>query len=772
MDKDLAGIGSPHFATEEPRVDSLEKVTGRARYVEDLPDLPGTVYAAALRSPYSHARILSVDSSRAERLPGVMGVLHRGNLDSFGLNLHKKKGDQNFITTDKARFDGDLLGMVAAADLRTAQRAVELVEVEYEVLPVVFSVEEALSSGAQLVHEELGTNLALEHRFEWGDVGRGMREADRIFEETYTSQTVFHHPMEPSTSFAAHFVQDTVDLWFPTNTPFDAAPEVSKLFGIGEENVRVRVPHVGGSFGAKVLTPEVMPVLALSRKLGRPVKFIASGEESFRLTARHAVVYRAKIGVKSDGILVALDVDMEADTGAYFTAAAIITSLLQNSAWGCYRIPHFQTRTRTVYTNKVPAAHFRGSGKTQTTFGIECVLDSVARQMGIDPIEMRRKNVLRREEPIAEKWKWQGEESRSDTLPMDTDFMELMEKAVKAIGWDGRASARAAGAPVKPRRVRGKGMALSLRYGYPKGGRAYATATLDRSGIVKISHNAPDLGMGTHTVISVVAARTLNIPRSQVRVGTPDTINELPFDGVIASRTTVQMGNAVRAACEDLKQKLVAAAVRAKGGSPEEWILADGYLWRGEARFSFAEIVKAFEYAFSAVSFKGMGSYTYTLSADRVFLGGVEHWAPGAAAAEVEVDLETGEVRVIQFAAVADAGKAVHYQSAKRQIEGGAVMGFGIALFEEMLYQDGQLLNADAFQYRLPLMRDMPQAYYSLMVENGDGPGPFGAKAMSQTSIPCVAPAIGNAIRDAIGVHIHSTPFTAEKVLRALGKLS
>ena len=292
-------------------------------------------------------------------------------------------------------------------------------------------------------------------------------------------------------------------------------------------------------------------------------------------------------------------------------------------------------------------------------------------------------------------------------------------------------------------------------------------ATLASDGIVTLSHNDADLGQGVHTIICIVASRTLGIPQSQVRVGIPDTSNDLPFAGTNAQRTTVQIGSAVQAACENLKRELIDAAVQAKGGTPSEWKLEAGRLLRAERSFSFTDIVRVFE---GGVRLKGIGSYSYTPSTDKAF-GGLDHWAPGAAAAEVEVDRETGEVHVLQLSAVADAGKALHYLSGKRQAEGGAIMGLGLGLFEELHYRDGQLRNADAFQYRLPLMGDLPQSFQSLIVENGDGPGPFGAKGMAQTSIPCVAPAIGNAICDAVGVRVRSMPITPEKVLRALGIL-
>jgi len=763
---------------DEPRIDALEKVTGRAKYIEDLPDLPGTVYAAALRSPYSHARIVSVDASRAERLPGVLGAVTReclGELDLAGIGAEGGGGpagrgtvrDQTFITTDKARFDGDLLGMVAAVDLRTARRAVELVNVEYEILPTVFSVAEALSAGAPLVHEDLSTNLALEDSLEWGDVAQGFHQADRIFEETYFAPNVFHHPMEPSVSFVAYFANECADLWVSCNSPFNAVNQAAKLFRIKPENVRVRVPYIGGGFGAKGVTPEMMVALALSRKIGRPVKLLASGEESFRVTARHAMAYKAKMGVRSDGTLVALDVELEVDTGAYFTGARVATHNAVISAWGCYRIPHFRVHARTAYTNKVPASHFRATGKTQTTFAIECMMDSVAQQLGYDPIEFRQKNVVPRGQYIADKWRVRGEESAADTPPMDTDFDELLQKAVEAIHWDGRATVHSGETRDRPRSARGRGVALSLRHGSQGGGRAYAMATLASDGIVTISHNAADLGQGVHTIICIVASRTLGIPQSQVRVGTPDTSNDLPFAGTNAQRTTVQIGSAVQAACENLKRELIDAAVQAKGGTPSEWKLEAGRLLRAERSFSFTDIVRVFE---GGVKLKGIGSYSYTPSTDKAF-GGLDHWAPGVAAAEVEVDRETGEVHVLQLSAVADAGKVLHYLSGKRQVEGGAIMGLGLGLFEELHYRDGQLRNADAFQYRLPLMGDLPQSFQSLIVENGDGPGPFGAKGMAQTSIPCVAPAIGNAICDAVGVRVRSTPITPEKVLRALGIL-
>ncbi|MBI4526511.1 MAG: xanthine dehydrogenase family protein molybdopterin-binding subunit [Deltaproteobacteria bacterium] len=750
---------------EQPRIDSWDKVTGQAKYVEDLPDLPGMAFAANLLSPYSHARILTIDSSKAERFPGVLAVLHRERLE--GLNpmlpphrheIFKLSSDQSFVATDRVRFDGELVAQVVAEDLRTARRALELIDVQYEVLPPVFDAEEALAPAAVILHEERGTNLLLEDKLEWGDVEQGFKEADRIFNETYTSPAMFHHPMENVGNSVAQFVGDEITLWAPTASPFRDAQEIAHIFGLDPDQVRVRVPYVGGGFGSKILTGSMLAALFISRKIQRPVKVVASAEESFRHTARHAIVYKAKVGVKSDGRLVALDVQLVVDTGAYATGGATVTHNAVISAWGCYRIPHVRCRARCAYTNKVPASHTRATGKVQTTWGVECAMDNVARQMRMDPMDFRVKNVLRRGDFVAK-----------GTPDMDTDYFELMRQAASAIGWDGRGTAATdSGRAAPSRRARGRSLVLSLRHGSQGGGRAYALVSLDSRGILKVKHNAPEIGQGTHNLISVVASKVLEIPQSQIQVGQPDTSISLPFAGVSAQRTTVQMGRAVENGCEKLKQELVGLACQNKGGSPEEWRIGGGRLWRAENSFSFAEIVRTLG---ETAEVKSIGFHSAARTHKGSAFGGMDHWAPSAAAAEVEVDRETGEVRLLQFSVVADAGKALHYSSARAQVEGGAVMGIGHALFEEVIYQDGQILNADPFQYRLPVMQEVPESFHSAMLENRDGPGPFGSKGMSQTSIVTVAPAIGNAIYDAVGVRIRSLPITPEKILRALGKL-
>jgi CO/xanthine dehydrogenase Mo-binding subunit len=695
----------------------------------------------------------------------VLAVVDREHLD--GINPRLKLGphehlkvtdDQDFVAIDKVRFDGELVAALAAEDRRTAERALEKIHVEYEPLPPVFDATQALAPGAPIVHEERGTNLLFEDSLAWGDIDGGFGQSDRIFDESYTSPSMFHHPMEPVGGCLAQFINGEGNIWLPTSSPMRDAAEFAHFLGIEPDQVRVRVPFIGGGFGAKIPTPSIFAALFLARKIGRPVRLVPSAEHSFRQNSRHAEVFKAKVGVKADGTLTALDVDLIVDTGAYTTGGATAAHNSVISAWGCYRIPNLSIKGRCVYTNKVPAGHTRATGKIQTTWGIECTIDSVARQMGIDPYEFRKRNVLLR-----------GDFVCKGTPRMDTDYLDLMAEAIDGIGWDGRSnltpSATVAGAS---RWVRGRGMALSLRHGSQGGGRAYAMVTMDARGVVTIQHNAPEIGQGTYNLFSVVASRTLDIPQGQISVRSPDTAVQLPFAGVSAQRTTMQMGNAVLNACNKLKQELFTLAVQVKGGKAEEWQIVEGRLCWGETSFSISEIIGALG---GNVVLKCVGYHSVPPMVKESAFSGMDHWAPSGAAIDLEVNRDTGELRILSYSVIADAGKAIHYPSAKAQADGGAVMGFGHALFEETIYQDGQLQNGDPLQYRLPVMKDIPEEMHSSMLEKGDGPGPFGSKGMAQTSIVTVAPAIGNAIYDALGVRVRSLPISPENILRTMGKI-
>ena len=615
-----------------------------------------------------------------------------------------------------------------------------------------------MEPGAPLVHEQYGTNHIGDYTFGWGDVEEGFQEADRIFEGTYTFGNVFHHPIENVGIFQVDFRSGEFDIWAPIQHPYGARDEIARMFGLTPEQVRIRMPYIGGGFGAKELKPSMLGAAFLAHKTGRPVRMVPSSEESFRNDARHFIVYRAKTGVKSDGTIVAQDIEMLVAAGAYGRQLGTTRNAVVSS-WGPYQTPHLRVVGRAVYNNQIPAGAFRGVAKVQTTWGCESHIDYIARELGIDPVEFRLKNTLRR-----------GDIFVPGTTPTDCDFEDLIPQAYKAIGWDGRAGRLGPQPAVPeegPRIARGHGLAVSIRHGYNGSGRTYAVATVDRSGVVKIRQNAMEIGEGAYSIISLVASEVLGIPQSQVQVSHPDIATNPYYGGVGSQRTTVCMGNAVKAACEDLQRELVEVATKWKGGSPDEWRVAEGRLWHGEDDYSFGEVAGSLG---GDITIMGKGAWS-TAVADTPFRGIVPHWAVSVGAAEVEVDRETGQVRLLKYVSVADVGKALNPIAARSQVDSGAIMGLGSTFYEEMVYSDGQLLNGTGLDYRLPLLEDMPPEWHSLMIENGDGPGPFGSKGMAQTSIVVIAPAVGNAIFDAIGTRIHDLPITPEKVLRSLGKL-
>ena len=734
------------------RVDAREKVTGQALYTEDV-ELPvGTLFCAIARSLSSHARIRSINTEKARQLPGVRAVISRDQLRSMKATEHRSRP---FIAMEKVRFQGEPVAGVAADSLAIARQAVELIELEYEELPAVFDVHEALKPDAPLVHEQRGTNYVGEFKFELGDVERGFRESDRIFEANYFFPTVFHYPIENIGICVAEVRSGEIELFAPTQHPFTARREISEILGVRPEKIRVRMPYVGGGFGSKELASEHVIALLLARETGRPVQFVPTPEDSFRTTCRHSIVWRAKTGVKTDGTMVAIDIELLVDKGAYGGAggSAVRAATL---AWGPYRFPHLRVVARSYNTNKVPAGAFRGVGRAQTTWGYESHYDMIARELGIDPMDFRLKNYYRRGESVAE-----------GTNAFDSDMEDLLSRSVHAIGWDGK-SRRMPGNALQEnsKLVRGRGMASTFRHGFSGTSETWVVVSVDARGMVTVEQAGVEIGMGLYTMLTRVAAANLGVPESQVHVTHPDTVHPY-YHGVGSSRSTVSLGCAAEHACEDLKSELRKLGARLIGGRAEDWRFAEGKLFYGEKSFSMAEIVSA---GGSAYVVMGKGSYG-TPRYNNPWQGVVPHWELSAAAAEVEVNTETGEVHLLHYANVADVGKAIHPLSCKCQLDGGAIMGLGNTFYEEMVYRDGQMVNGSPLQYRLPLLGDLPEEFKSMMVENGDGPGPQGSKGMGQTAISPIAPAVGNAIYEAIGVRITELPITAEKVLRGLGKL-
>jgi CO/xanthine dehydrogenase Mo-binding subunit len=762
------------------RVDAVEKALGQAAYLDDMDEPEGCLHAALVTSPHPHAMIRSIDANAARAMPGVVAVLDRDHTHGIDVTCAASEyragkapvGEIQVLCVDRVRFDGDLVALVVAQDRDTARAAATAVVVDYELLPAVLNFDDATRPGAPVLHDANAEgNIAMRDEWSWGDLDTGFAAADHVSEHEYVVGNVFHRPIEPTTGCMAVPEGNTLTVWAPLHQPYLFPEHLSPVIGVPAEQIRVQVPFIGGGFGSKHITQAAIATSAMAHALQRPVRYIPSDVESYRTIARHAIKYTARVGADRSGQVTALDVSLDIDTGAYFTGASVVTHNACLSAWGCYAIPHFRVRAVAAYTNKVPSGAFRATGKNTTTFAIESIMDEIALQVGLTPQEVRRRNVVKRGEFVAETWRVNGVECVADVPPLDADLADMVDKAADGIGWaPGSVGSRPDGHVVRSaegsrRVVRGRGTALSLRTASrATRARDFVRVDMDRTGTFVVNHNAPDLGSGVYTMLAVVAATEMELPVSQVHVRLPDSGNQMPSSGTGAQRTTVHMGNALIAACRNFKADYRRLAAAAKGGDPSEWVYREGSLFRGDDSFGPQDLPGEGE---RPPVLSAVGSFGRPVSADAAF-GGPDHWAAGAAAAEVEVDCDTGEVTILRYCAVADVGKAIHPTSLIRQVEGGAIMGFGSALHEELRYDEHGLVNGDSWSYRAPTMADLPKEFKVVLIENLDGPGPFGAKGAAQTSLPCVMPAIGNAVRDAIGHGIHVMPATPERILATL----
>ncbi|HTN71293.1 MAG TPA: molybdopterin cofactor-binding domain-containing protein, partial [Methylomirabilota bacterium] len=534
------------IGTNLRRVDGVDKVSGQGIYAGDL-QLPAMAFAKVLRSPLPHARIRGVNSSRAAALPGVLAVLTRDNLNvaanSFGVYVK----DQQILAADKVRYVGDMVAAVAAVDERIAEEAVKLIDVEYEELPAVYTVEEALKNGAPLVHEKLegrkdpnygrgGThvvhdqsNICFHFRHHRGEVEAGFHASDIIFEDTFAFPSAQHYPMEPHVC-VAQFDGETLSVWSATQSPFPVRQELARIFGIPFSGVRIIVPYVGGGYGGKSGIRTEAIAACLSRMTGRPVRLAFKSEETFRTICQPRAKMKVKTGVKSDGSFVARQCEVWFNGGAYANSGPSVTEKAGYRAHGPYRIPHVLTDSYSVYTNTVPATAFRGFGGPQVAFAYETHLDMIAQRLGLDPYDLRMKNLLNKGESFSE----------GDT-PIDCDLKAGLKKIAEAIGWDGRSEAEGKAGPKR----RGLGIATAVKDGGGTNKPANAAVKIFNDGSVLLSTGSVEIGQGMRTAFLQVVAEELSVPPEQVRVAALDT-HYTPFDkGTNASSATSIMGQAV-----------------------------------------------------------------------------------------------------------------------------------------------------------------------------------------------------------------------------------
>ncbi|MBI1992829.1 MAG: xanthine dehydrogenase family protein molybdopterin-binding subunit [Deltaproteobacteria bacterium] len=754
----LKVIGHAH-----PRVDGEEKVTGRGLYAGDI-ELPGMAYGKILRSPFPHARVLRVDARKAERYPGVLAVLTRENLSGLNLYYGAAYKDQPIVAVDKVRYAGDAVAAVVAVDEAGVEEALALIEVEYEELPAVTSIDEALRPDAALVHESAiaggelhgyhyqapkefqGTNVCYRFQYSKGDVAAGFKKSAYVFEDTFTFPRVQHFSMEPHVT-VAHVEGDRITLWASTQDPFTLREHIADIFRVPLNKVRVIVPHVGGGYGGKLSVKAEPLAAALSWKARRPVKLALSVEESFKTVTRHPARFRIKTGVSRDGRLLARECEIYMDTGAYADAGPRVTQKAGYRCFGPYRVPHMKTSAYTVYTNTAPAGAFRGFGTLQVTWAYESQMDIIARRLGIDALDFRLKNLLKK-----------GESYTPGDTPVDCDLKEGLRRAAGAIGWGGK----------KSRPDTGKGLSCCMKDGGGTYKVASAAVKMNCDGSIVLLTGTVEIGQGARTALSQVVAEEMGVPLGSVVVAQLDT-DVTPYDAATnASSSMVVMGLSVQRAAQDLKRQLLKLAAKELRSNPQRLRLKNGRVHGPAGRSISLEKLLTGHFGARGGDLVGRGSYQDKKSRRAALGSPTTFWEVSWGAVEVEVSRGTGEIRVLKYVSIADVGRAVHPVQCEGQDEGAVMFAIGHTLLEEMIYKDGQLLNPNLVDYRVPTFRDLPRDFKTILIENRNGPGPFGSKGMGEGGLLPVAPAIGNAVYNAVGVRLYDLPITPERLWRAM----
>ncbi|MCY4487646.1 MAG: xanthine dehydrogenase family protein molybdopterin-binding subunit [Deltaproteobacteria bacterium] len=762
--------------TDVPRVDGNAKVAGSAQYTADI-ELPGMLHAKALRSPHPHAKLVSVDVSRAAALPGVIAVVTRDDLDGLNPYYGAVVEDQPVLAIDRVRCVGDIVAAVAAEEREIAEEAVELIEVEYEPLPAVFDVVAAAGPAAPIIHEErfetqaavfreqlnlnAGGNVCSVFRAGDGDVDAGFAEADEIFENTYSMPPVQHGHIEPHVATALWESPNRLVVHTPCQNAVGLQEQLARIFDLPESGVRVVVPFVGGGYGGKTHA-RLEPVTALlARKAGRPVQWVLTREEVFLTGRRYGGFVRMKTGFKHDGSLVAREVEVFYDLGAYALSGPANAKTGSYVASGPYRVPNRRLTTYAVYTNLPPAGPYRGVGVPHTAWAYESEMDRIARHLGMDPLELRLKNLLQ-----------EGDIFVTGESLVSVGVSDCLRQAAAGIGWRGREEQADEAGQGTLRR--GKGLAVIMKSTTTPTASA-ASVRLNGDGSVMLLTSSTEIGQGVRTCLAQIVADRLGFPVERVTVSAPDT-DVTPYDkSTSSSRTTFHMGNAALRAAEDVREQLLEAGAEALEVDKADLELgAGGVSVRGvpDRSLTIPQLLRV-KYGDSVGSIFGNCNFQVKGGLDPKTGKGkaAAFWFFSACAAEVEVDVETGKVRVLDIATSVDVGKAINPLQCWLQNEGSMLEALGAAFFEEMVFEQGQPVNGTLLEYMLPSMEDHPERFQSLLVENPHPDGPFGAKGAGEAVIPAVVPAIGNAVANALGgVNITELPLRPERIVAALAE--
>jgi putative selenate reductase molybdopterin-binding subunit len=761
---DLKTIGKP-----ERRVDSVKLATGRGTFVDDIA-LPGMLHARILHSPHAHARIARIDASQARAMPGVACVLTHQDVPrvaytTAGQGWPEPSPYDAFMLDNKVRFVGDRVAVVAAEDPELAQRACDAIRVEYQVLPALLDPEKAMARGAPVIHDEADAtgikdparNLAAEVTAQVGDVAKGLAEAEQILEQTYRVPYVQQSSIEPHITITWLDEDNRLMVRTSTQVPFHVRRIIAPLLGIPIRRIRVIKPRIGGGFGGKqeILIEDICGMLTL--RTGRPVRLEYTREEE--LTAartRHPQIVTIKSGVK-DGRFTAIDMRVLENTGAYGTHALTVMSVTGNRALSLYRCPNLRYEARAVYTNLAVAGAFRGYGCPQGFFALESHVDEVAAALGEDPLEFRRRNHVQEgdDQPIAEVL-GEGKEGfkqiiRSCGLP------QAIQLGARAIGWKDRVRKKKAGnGPVR----RGVGMAIVMQAsGIPGVDMGAASIKMNEDSSFNLLMGATDIGTGADTMFCQIAAESLGVPIEKIVPYSSDT-DMTPFDpGAYASSTTYVSGRAVEKAARLVLQQITEVGAKMLGMKLEDAVVHGGKVCAPDGRFVTYEQV-CLSSLYQRDQFQIMATASHM---------SYESPPPFAAVfAEVDVDTETGLVRVLRLVEAVDCGQVVNPQMAEGQVEGAALQSLGYALYERMPFDAQGRMQFRSFRdYTIATASDAPELT-TILVPTHEPTGPFGAKAIAEIPINGPAPAIANAVAHAIGARIREIPLTPERVLAAL----
>ena len=739
-----------------PRFDAPGKVSGTAVYAADFA-LPGMLQGKIFRSTVPHARLVRVDVTRARAVPGVRAVITAADVPDVRYGGALK--DETVFATDKVRYIGQPVAAVAASTVEAAEAALAAIDVVYEPLPAVLDLEAALAPGAPLVHEawesyaampilQRERNVCNRARIIVGDVERGFEEADRVFEHRFRTAVVHQGYTEPRAAVASWDSSGQVTVWSNTQLPFEVQNTLAEILQLPPSKIRVVVAGVGGGFGGKLRVGVEHFAALLARKSGRPVKLLTTSEEE--LTAaypRQGTIVELRTGVTKDGRILAKAGRIWFDTGAFAGSGPGVASVATLVLAGPYKIPNLHLEGFAVYTNKTNCGSYRAPSGPQSNFAVESQMDIMADALGLDPLEFRLKNIVR-----------EGDEGPTGQVLQSVSVEECLVKAAAAIGWKDR----------RPEPGRGKGLACG--WWTTTGGSSGVYVKINPDGTVALNTGAAEIGSGALTGAAQVLAEELGVDLADISIVSADTFST-PFDfGAQGSRTAFAVGNACRAAAVDLKRQVFALAAAQLGVEPDTLALVDKHVVVDDRRLSLADLARLSQQTGGGLIAHG----TFIAPSTPYDTKRVEgHVYPAfhspsfhAHAVDLSVDRETGEITIHKYVVAQDVGFALNPTYIEGQIEGGVAQGLGQALSEEIVYEEGRVLNPNLTDYKMPTTLDMPRVQ-SILVQHPSLVGPYGAKGVGEPPNMEPPAAVANAVAAATGLRVTSLPITAEKI--ALG---